>query len=381
MGIGFAVLLFFALTTGLAVLPLLPAIIEWRQPKDTAPLRVVRESEVDIRFLAYGFRAYVDSVFGSLLGDGNTPPRSLEDSLPDGTKYVVVADGESPLFSEAEEANSAIDRLVLGRGDIRLPERMTFLREIYAAGSVQGRERNIYRAVLAKHSITLGRESRSLRWIHAEKTITAAEGCRLHGRVSADWLLVVHDGCGFERLHAPRIEFRGLQGMLSSDTAERDAPTEVLRAEDLPNVIEEEAGRWLVEKTLNIPADVLVEADLVVVGHCRIGKGAQLAGSIKSHGDLTVADGVVIEGSAVAGLSLHIASGCRIHGPALAEREIYVGPRTVIGTELQPTTLSGNHLYIAPGALVHGTVWAHVEGRVCQVDVTAFARSFTGSPA
>ncbi|UCC74810.1 MAG: hypothetical protein JSV86_09755 [Gemmatimonadota bacterium] len=378
MGIGFAVLLLFAMTFGLAVLPLLPAIMEWRLPKDTSPLRVVRESEVDIRFLAHGFQAYVDSAFGALLADRRDPPRSLEDSLQDGTKYVVVGDGDLPLFSEAEQAGSVIDRLVLGRGDIRLPAGTTFLREIYAAGSVLGRERSIYRAVLAKDSIALGRESRSLRWVHAENTITAAEGCRLHGRVSADGLLVVHDGCGFERLHAPRIEFRELPGPLSSDTAERDAPTVVLRAEDLANVIEEEAGRWLVEKALDIPANVLVEADLVVAGHCRIGKGAQLAGSIKSHGDLTLADGVVIEGSAVAGLSLHIATGCRIHGPALAEREIFVGAGTVVGTELEPTSVSGNHLYIAPGALVHGTVWAHVEGRVCQVDVTAFADSATG---
>jgi hypothetical protein len=59
-----AVIAFFLLTFGLALLPFIPAIVEWRKRRDAEPLKVVRDSQVDIRYFANRFREFVKTNLG-----------------------------------------------------------------------------------------------------------------------------------------------------------------------------------------------------------------------------------------------------------------------------------------------------------------------------
>lgn len=364
MSVTFAAALLFAITIALVLLPLLPTFSEWRNRRDTAPLRVVYESEVDIESFAKSFRSFIDSNFRSILEECRQAEDAREGTLGENREYIAVGSDGLSVLSEVERRVGRSRRLVLSSADLLLPDRTVFLGEIYAGRSVYGGERSIYRAILAEDSIDLGSSSRSLRWLHAGKRVHAAAGSVLHGRVSAGEVVNLEDGCGFERLRAPRIEFGATSARGGPEAGKEAVPSVVLQPEDVPHLVEVEAGRWLVARKLEVPPDVIVEADIVVTGWCRVGRGARIVGSIKSHKDLHLAEGVQIEGSAVSGYGLYVGAGCHISGPALAETDIHLARGSTVGTAQRLTTVSGRTVHSACGVVVHGTVWAHVVGQV-----------------
>jgi cytoskeletal protein CcmA (bactofilin family) len=249
-----------------------------------------------------------------------------------------------------------------------------FLPEMYADGSIRGGEGNIYRAVLADEEILFDRDSMSLRWVHAGRSVSVRTGSVLYGRVSADQFIRIERGCRFERLHAPRIEFCfEAECVESGGTIGRES--DVLKPSQLDRRVETAAGRWLVDDRLDVPVNKIIRADLVTTGKGRIRSGARIFGSVKSHKDMRIEKEVEIVGSVVSGRDIYIGSGCRIHGPVLAERAIYVDEGLVIGAANLPTTVSAEYAYIAPGATIHGTVWAHKGGWViAPADVPANKR-------
>lgn len=358
-----ALVIFMAFTLSFAALPFVPSLVEWRRKRDDQPLKIVRRSEVDIRYFARGFRAFVETHFAGLLEASRKTGQEQEGVLEDGTGYVVVGKTEIPRFNDAEQRAKAARRLILSCDRLRLPEATMFLPEIYAVGSVRGGEGNIYRAVLTDEELLLDRESMTLRWVHGGRSVTARTKCILYGRVSADQFIRLERGCRFERLHAPRIEFCFESACVESGgTVGRES--DVLKPRDLDRPVEVSAGRWRVEGRLEIKANKIVRADLVATGNARIEPGARIFGSIKSHKDVFVSREVEITGSVVAGRDVHIGRGCRVHGPVLAERAIYFEQGTVIGGAERKTTVGADYVYIAPGSTVHGTVWAHKRGWV-----------------
>jgi cytoskeletal protein CcmA (bactofilin family) len=354
MSLTLGAILFFALFLGWAVLPLLPALIELRRRTDVKPLRVVRASDVDIRHFAHRFRAWMDGALGDPIAACRAGGAVVEGSLADGTRYVVLPDGAPPPLVPAAAGPAACPGVVIGCGRLSLPAGALFPLEVYAANSVEVGERTICRAVLADGDLQLGRGCWSLRWLHARVTLLAREGCALHGRASANISMRLEEGCRFERLHAPTVAF-GVPAPLPSAPLAR----EPLTSGDIPRLIDDGAGRWLVRGDLEIPAGRSVTADLVATGSLRVGAGARVTGGLKSHGDLVLDDGVEVSGSVVSARDLFVGRGCRIRGPVIAERDGRIGSGTRIGSAERPTTLSVRQLEIEAGAVSHGTVWAH----------------------
>jgi predicted acyltransferase (DUF342 family) len=363
-------LLFFGLVTALAVLPLLPAIREWRRPTDTAPLKVVQESAVDIRYFATSFRNWVrDHLSEAQAACRRTG--AVEERTIDGTRCVVLP-GASPRFlSDAEARASRLDRVVVSCGDLRLPDGLTVTKELCADGSVVGGSSCTYRAILAGGDISLGRHTHTLRWVHAGGTVRAGAASHALGRVSADGGIFLDAGSRFERLRAPRVVFGQRAPELTRAPA-RDLP--LLEPAQIRQgvTIEVGAGRWLIKGSVEIPPNVRVESHLVVVGTCRVRRGVVLAGSVKSHAELVLEEDVEILGSVVGQGDLLVGPRCRIHGPVVAERAARLAEGVIIGQPDELTTVTALDLTVEPGVVVHGTVWAHRRGDVA---VPAAART------
>jgi len=344
---------------GWAALPLLPSLIEARRRTDIKPLRVVRTSDVDIRHFAKAFQAWVEGHLGEALAVCRAGGGPVQGQLGDGTPYVALPDGAAPALTTPPTGPVSCGAVVLGSGNLSLPPRALFPHEAYAAGSVEVGEQSVCRAILAGGDLQLGRGCWSLRWLHARASLLARESCALHGRASADVSMRLEEGCRFERLHAPTVAF-GTPVPPTPVSQEREPYT----ATDVPNLVEDAAGRWLVRRRLEIPAHRLVKSDLVVTGELRVGAGTRIVGNLKSHGDLYLAAGVVVEGSVVAGRDLSVGRGCDIRGPVVAERDGRIEAGTQVGSAKRPTTLSVRGLEIEAGSVVHGTVWAHGGGLV-----------------
>lgn len=360
----FAYLLFFGLAAGLAALPLVPAIREWRRPTDTAPLRVVQRSEVDVRYLANRFREWVRVHLGEALAAGRRTGAG-QSGQAGADRYRVVPVSSGPFGATADERASLLEAVVAACGDLTLPDHVTAAKELYAQGSVGGGTGGVYRAILAAGDVVLGPESRTLRWVHADGSVRFGPDGRAYGRVSADRVITLGPGCRFERLGAPRIEF-GVVESVAARPADRLLPRLEPEQAGPGTIVESGAGRWLVKGDLEIPPDVLVEGDLVVTGTCRLGRGVILAGSAKSHEDLVLEDGAEVRGAVVGQREVRVAAGCRIAGPVIAERAVQLAGGTVVGAPERPATVSGPDVTVATGAVVFGAVRAHRNGAVVE---------------
>jgi hypothetical protein len=360
MGLTLAVIVFLALFLAWAAVPLLPALLEIRRRTDIKPLRVVRASDVDIRHFAQAFEHWIEEQLGAVLAarrDGGGP--AAEGQFPDGTPWRVLPEGTPPPLATTDGGPATCPAVIAGSGRLSLPGGAFFPLEVYAASSIEIGERTVCRAVLADGDLQLGRGCWSLRWLHARVSLLARESCALHGRASANISMRLEEGCRFERLNAPTVAF-GVPVPLKPPPGELTP----LAAKDVPNLVEDAAGRWLVRRELVIPPASLVTSDVVVTGNLRIGAGARVTGSVKSHGDLVLDSGAEVEGSIVSGRDLFVGRGCRIHGPVIAERDARIGAGTRVGSAERPTTVSVRQLEIEAGTVVHGTVWAHAGGVV-----------------
>ena len=207
MSVLFAVIILFVLALVLTVLPFVPAIVEWRKKTDAEPLTVAYASAVDVRHFANGFRRFIELRLRGALDVCRDAGVTERGKLDDGTPYIAVGDGDAAILTVEEATARASHHVIACSGDLLLPERTMFLPEIYADGTVRGGDKNIYRAVLAEEEIQLGRQSVSLRWLHATRAVSARSGSVLFGRASADEFIRLERGCRFERLNAPRVEF------------------------------------------------------------------------------------------------------------------------------------------------------------------------------
>ena len=360
----FAISLFFALTLVLVVLPFLPALRELRQKKDADPLRVVSDSEVDIRYFALQFTKFLKIRLGDAMtacAESGTPS---EGALDDGTPYLIMPNGSGAILSQSEEEARAARRMILSCGDLALPAETMFLPEVFAAGSIQGSERCIYRAILAGQGIDLAAGSLTLRWVHAGGPVRIGERSVLYGRISSDERIDVDPGCSFERLYAPRIVFGADRRAHGVDTPDGARERRELQPDDLPNLIDDAAGRWLYEHDLEIPPESRIVADVVATGELVVGGDTRIEGSIKSREPLRLEPGTEITGSVVSGGDLSIGMECRIGGPVIAEGNIRIESGAVIGTAASLTTVSGEGITIDTGVTIHGTIWAHTAGKV-----------------
>lgn len=363
MTVGVATLLFFVLVVGLALLPLAPALREWRRPTDVAPLRVAQLSAVDARRFARGFEVYVETHLSAVLDAVRPGDDSVEGVLPDGTPYLVAGADGWPRLTAAESAGEDVQRVVVSAADLRLREGVRFRREAYARGSLEVGADATVRAAMADGDVTMRPRSRSLRWVHAAGTVVAEADCVLHGRVTAGESITLAVGAVFERLNAPRVRLGAGQAAASGPApAPARTDLQVLEPDEVPNLVSTEV-RWLVDGDLTVPADRLVPADVVATGGIRVGSGVRVAGGLKSHGDLELGRGVWVEGAAVAGGSLRVGTRSRVHGPALAEREVELRDGAVVGAPDRPTTVSAPRIRAGADVVCHGTVWARVEGR------------------
>ena len=79
------------------------------------------------------------------------------------------------------------------------------------------------------------------------------------------------------------------------------------------------------EQDLEVPADTIIEGNLVVAGRCWLGKGVRVNGSLKVHRELTLAEGVVITGAMVCRNLIKVGAGAWVRGPIISEEHLDVG--------------------------------------------------------
>lgn len=343
------VLAFFAF---LAV-PLIPACRELIRKTDHAPLNVVQRYAGDVRFFADGFRHYLASIQPTL-DDAELRGSDAAIVMPDGIPCLVLAPGAAS--HDLGVDRGTCDRTIVSLGDLVLPAATTFVRDIYARHHLEGGVGDHYRAVLGESDVHIAQDSIVMRWVHAVGKIDCAPHCRLYGRVSSDQSILLHRGCSFSRLNAPRIA-------AGSNLDDRSAAT----PEDTMSATANEiVDRVLYDGDLRIAPHEVFAKHLVVRGELHIGAGARILGNVKAQKTAVLEPGVVVHGSLISATALQIGPNCRLRGPVIAERAISIAEGTQIGTAEAATTVSAPQIQIAESAIVLGTMWAREQGQVVE---------------
>ncbi|KQZ44267.1 polymer-forming cytoskeletal protein [Duganella sp. Root1480D1] len=352
------IVLFFAVQALLFLLPLLPALVEWRARRDAQPLKVVRDYDGNIKHFANRFRQFLNDQFAELALAAGATAVARNGRLATGDRYQLVGADGKPAVTQQELAAQAIDQLILGTGALELGQGLLYEKEVFAAGAIRTGSGNSFRALLARGDIELGEQCDVLRWAHSDTRLTASRRARLFGRVSANQELVLHGESRFGRMHAPTIRFGDampvpLAPPVSRKVLERPAA-----------LLDDAAGRWLAGGDLELPPACFHQGSLVARGGMTVGAHAMIEGSIKCHGDLHVGAGARIDGALVCGGNMFIGPGCVIRGPLVCEKTIEIDTGTVLGSDCAETTASAVEIRVHEGAVAHGTVWARELGYV-----------------
>lgn len=351
-------LLFFACLALLFVLPLLPALVEWRLKQDAQPLQVVREHDGNIRHFAKRFQEFVAAQFGAALAGARDSAVPQLGRLENGDAYQLVGAAGVPAMPPPGPDGAAVDALLLGAGSLQLGGGTLYEKEVYASAGIRSGDGNSFRALLAAGDIVLGQSCDVLRWAHSDSCLVAGARSRLFGRVSADRELVLHADSRFGRMHAPTIRF----GEVAPPAPAPAGPRVPL--ERPHGLLDDAAGRWLVADDWALPAACHHQGSLVVRGSLLVGANAWVEGSIKCHGDLVVQAGARIDGALVCSGNMSIGPGCTLGGPLVCEQKIVVEAGTVLGSLALETTATANEIRVREGVVVHGTVWARELGYV-----------------
>jgi predicted acyltransferase (DUF342 family) len=343
--IGFSPAILAGITGVMVAVPLTPALRELRKPLDSAALPIQQHDARTVNF-ARAFRQYIEPM-RHLLDEAVEEQTIGEKYHQDGTGVVFVG---TAAYSPGP--NSRIEAVTLFGHTVLLPEGIILLKESYGAVSIWTGRHNLLRALLAEQDICLGERTCVLRWIHAERNLSAASACTLYGRTSAGNSISLAPGCTFERVHAPTIN-------TSLDTDNRAVDEGVGAA----STVDRRLGRFRVHGDLRLRDSEVMHGNLIA-RHISIAERCFVRGSLKAKHDAVIGSGTRIDGSIVVGESLHIGEDCYIRGPVLAEGCIAVGRGTRIGSFEVPTTISAPAIHLRSGAVVHGTIRARQSGQV-----------------
>jgi cytoskeletal protein CcmA (bactofilin family) len=347
-----AVTALVAFVSFMLVLPLVPSLTELQRKTDALPLSVVQQNAGEIRHFANSFRTYIQGLEATLrqcADSGST----ASGTLPDGTEYFAIGRAdETPVF--LLERNAPCHFVIAAAADLSVPAQVTFSNDIYTRGRFLGGEKNNYRAILCEGNLHLGPSSCVQRWVHAVGELNADAGCQLYGRASSDSVLRLRRDCVFLRLNAPRIEIGRVEDI-------GPAPSHSNLVASMDSLVPQ---RFLYPGDFAIEAGQTVRGNLVVRGRLRVGRGAQVYGSVKSGKEMILEDGVGVEGSLVSATTLRIGGGCSIHGPIIAERGMLIQAGTRCGSPDQATTVSAPHIEVEEGVVIFGTLWARDSGEV-----------------
>jgi len=350
--VAFFVLLAF--TAVWLVLPLVPALRELFRPTDVEPLTMVGRDNADIARFARNFREYLKAQLAALGGEPDARGEQTG-KLPDNTPFMRLArlPNEISRTSMPPGANGRL--LVLDQSTV-LDGGEQFRLEVWSKEDFIGGPAATYRAILGEQNVELAEKSVVLRWVHSVGPLVVGPRSSIYGRTSSD--KEVHLGAGviFERIGAPVI--------LVGSALPRPMPTASGGKEFKAPERSRRLGDHLrVEQDLEVPADTVIEGNLVVAGRCWLGRGVRVNGSLKVHRELTLDEGVVITGALVSRNLIKVARDSWIQGPIISEEHLILDAGTTVGTPEQPTTVSARTITLATGVVLCGQVMGEEGGQ------------------
>lgn len=283
----------------------------------------------------------------------------------DGSGALELSRKAEAFFLAADGLPEECDRLVVSLDDVFDTGRTkSFEREILVCGNAIVREGCEMRALRAMGTACLGEGVLVDRWVDAEGTLCALDGCDLGISATSASRLVIGGGCRFHRLYAPRIDV----GCRLDDAFD---PEPIWRSPFVSkNVIWNKSSlgtgdcdeRYDDENALD---EGVVVGTVITPSNLKVLEGIVVAGHVRSHGSVRLCDGAVVFGNVFAESNVMIGDGCRVLGTVFSQEDVYVGDGSVVGVAGQLRSIIARGRIVFHGqARVHGYVSTEGGGRI-----------------
>ena len=364
---------FFALTgatTALLGAPVAPALLELRKRTDAAPLPTSQHNGKITNF-AEVFSTQIELLRPKLrqCADDKEIVRSRTGNI----EVLLVGHeridlGLDPLRGLTALMCSDSATILAGR---------TVDADVYTERTLYLGPRAVLRAGVSSGDILLDQDSAVLRWLHARNSVYLKCGSSAYGRLSADVLIHLQAGCGFQHMHAPNIHTIARQDFADpagagcscsfSHSTCHICEIDLNQRHDSANsqdIFANYRRRIRKQGDFLLPAHQTLNADIVATGAVRFGPGSRFMGSTKSYKDTFVDEGACIHGSLVCGGTLYLGERSSVTGPVMAEEDVFIASGARAGRADALTTVAARHVQIATGCELHGTVRARVRGVV-----------------
>lgn len=362
------IFIFFGSVVLLFLLPLAPALLEWRRKIDDKPLKVVREYDGNIKYFSLRFRHFLSENFPEFMNPTRSNSMQSDNAsakgvLAAGDSYQIIGIEGQPTFTTNEMAAKASANIILGRSSLRLSDGMFFEKEIYASDEISCGNKNAFRAILAEGDIRLGDDCDIIRWAHSNGNISLGSRARLYGRISADGEIQLQQQSRFGRMYARVIRF----GQSEQKEAQDESASAHLQPFPMPEkTLDQAPDRWLIAGSIDIPAATFHRGSLVAQKNLTLGSHSLIEGGLKSKGDLRLEANTRIDGAVVSTGNMYIGPGCTIKGPVVCEQMIVIEAGTVIGAPDHPTTITAAEIRVEESVIAYGSVWARELGFISQ---------------
>ena len=278
-------LLILVLATGILYLvPLIPALIEWKTKADSAPFQVNFQDRTIVDYCIRMFRDYIDTHFSSLLEEFKGLDIDYEGKHANGDEYYITGKAGNIALSSDDFGHQKTNKVILFCNQGTLPDGIHFENKMYASTTLETGVNNVLHELVAEGDIHLKRGVSVRQLLLSGSSIRINEGCILQGYTRARHTIHFVDSSQFQYVNAAQIDF----GDVFNELPEH--------AEDVFGV---EIGRQIVRDYLVIPSQsrwvnhLVAKEGLTIESHCVI------TGNIKSHGDVRIESHTSIIGSLI----------------------------------------------------------------------------------
>ena len=339
-------------------------IQEWLRPRSPLPIDVdyVREEN----YFGVSFRS---KMLEWLSTARPLPAAVLSDAAVrtvlergNGERILCLAGG---LWGKSGER----DELIYCEGNLSLPEKAVFHKEIYGRGNVESGACAQLQAVAADGQIILGRDNEVFRWVDARRKVLLRRGTVVHSRVSSIESIEMELGVSVQSLYAPLIVTAGYHPP-TDFFAGRNKSTKLRPAvESLPGERGNSpryldgvpasrlgAGAWLVRGDLELRTGTCVNSNLIVQGSLRSGAHCSFSASVKA-GSVELGPQNQVFGNVVSERGLEIGKSGRVGASVVAERDIILRADVRVGAV-------GRHAVVSAGRDVRMEANVAVYGKV-----------------
>lgn len=351
-------LVFWALALGLLLLPLWPALAEWRKPRDVLPVPLTAQAPGRADQPGSDFDTWLQTEARPTLLAGASRGDNRQ-TLP-GIERALRVLGEPEAWWR-QQRGKAIHEGLACSGDLSVPDDTVCPWEVASLGAVK-LGRRVQVGAVAGSEITIGHDARVFHWARARQTLRVLTGAHLDGACSAGQQLLLADDVSFSHLQAPMIKVASDSGGASeTETGTQALP---LWQPDQGESLDDTAHTWRCQGRVTVPPKVRVAVALIVEGDLHISQGALMMSSVKVKGRTTLDAGVRMEAALVSVGTLSVGAACHLAGPVVCESGLSLGRAVVVGSEQALSSVSATQISLADAVTVHGSVWARDAGRV-----------------